>query len=64
MLTTEPNPTYLSTIVTLDDDAARQIVIGNGLSTQEAKQIGQLLHDTVEKMATDAADSENPQAAA
>ncbi len=47
MLTTEPNPTYLSTIVTVDDDAARQIVLAKGLSTKRAKEIGKALHDAV-----------------
>ena len=42
-LTTEPNPTYLSSMVNLDEDAARQIVVAQGLSTQEARRIGTIL---------------------
>ncbi|MDA4845450.1 hypothetical protein [Hoeflea poritis] len=41
--TTEPNPTYLSSVVNLDEDRARQIVVGHGLSTKEAQRIGALL---------------------
>lgn len=47
LLTSEPNPTYLSTQVTLDDDHARQIAVGAGLSTSEARRIGQLIKDAV-----------------
>ena len=52
MLTSEPNPTYLSTIVTVDEDAARQIVLANGLSTKKAKEIGRALHDEVKRIAS------------
>ena len=50
MLTSEPNPTYLSTIVTLDTSAARQIVVGHGLSSRQAKEIGQQLHAAVQQV--------------
>lgn len=43
--TTEPNPTYLSSVVNLDSDSARQIVVGHGLSTREAQRIGTLLRE-------------------
>jgi hypothetical protein len=47
MLTTEPNPTYLSTIVTLDEERARQIVVSNGISTARAREIGRKLVEAV-----------------
>jgi len=39
-LTSEPNYTYLTTVVKLDDDAAGQIALANGLSTARAREIG------------------------
>jgi hypothetical protein len=50
MLTSEPNPTYLSTIVTLDTSTARQIVVAHGLSSRTAREIGQRLHAAVEQV--------------
>lgn len=47
-LTSEPNPTYLSTVVTMQEDAARQIVLGAELSTTEAIEIGEKLRRTVD----------------
>ena len=47
MLTTEPNPTYLSTIVTLDSEEARQTVLSYGLSTAQAATIGERLREAV-----------------
>lgn len=47
LLTSEPNPTYISTQVTLDNDHARQIAVGAGLSTSEARRLGTLLRDQV-----------------
>jgi hypothetical protein len=47
MLTSEPNPTYLSTIVTLDNEEARQTVLSYNLSTAEAAEIGGRLRDAV-----------------
>jgi hypothetical protein len=41
--TTEPNPTYLSSMVNLDVVAARQVVVAHGLSTEDARRIGGLL---------------------
>ena len=49
MLTSEPNPTYLSTIVTLDDEEARQIVLSHGIATRDAKEIGGSLKEAVLK---------------
>lgn len=65
MLTSEPNPTYLSTTVTLNDSAARQIVLSHGISTSTARQIGRILHEAVEKVAREQAapDTERPIAA-
>lgn len=65
MLTSEPNPTYLSTIVTLDDDIARQIVLTHGLSTRAAREIGRRLHAAVDRVTGGAPppDAENPLAA-
>ena len=40
LLTSEPNPTYLSTDVTLDESEARQIVISFGLPTSAGRIAG------------------------
>ncbi|HTV54964.1 MAG TPA: hypothetical protein VMI06_08595 [Terriglobia bacterium] len=45
LLTSEPNPTYLSTEVTLDEESARQIVVGLGLSTRDARDLGRDLSE-------------------
>jgi hypothetical protein len=45
--TTEPNPTYLSSVVTLDDIAARQVAVAHGLSTAKAREIGGVLKQAV-----------------
>jgi len=50
MLTSEPNPTYLSTVVTLDEEEARQIVLSYGLSTMQAREIGGGLRETVDRI--------------
>lgn len=49
LLTTEPNPTYLSSMVTLDEDSARQIVISYGLPTSRAREIGEALLAAVKR---------------
>jgi hypothetical protein len=49
MLTSEPNPTYLSTIVTLDSEEARQTVLSYGLSTAQAAAIGERLRNAVHR---------------
>lgn len=46
-LTTEPNPTYLSSMVTLEEDVARQAVVKHGLSTKRAREIGAQLRAKV-----------------
>jgi hypothetical protein len=50
LLTSEPNPTYLATMVALDEDGARQIVILHGLSTDNARQIGRRLKASVDRI--------------
>lgn len=50
MLTSEPNPTYLSTFVTMDEDSARQIVLDFDLTTSAARQIGDRLRKTVDEI--------------
>jgi len=49
-ITTEPNPTYLTTEVTLDNDSARQIVVGAGLTTRSASELGRALKDAVQEL--------------
>lgn len=49
MLTSEPNPTYLSTVVTLDEEEARQIVLSYGIATRDAREIGERLKGAVER---------------
>jgi hypothetical protein len=63
MLTTEPNPTYHSAIVTLDEDASRQIVIAHGLTTDEAISLGRSLHSQVERFRRSERGSEGQAAA-
>jgi hypothetical protein len=50
LLTSEPNPTYLTSMVTLDEDGARQIVLLHGLSTASARQIGGRLKASVDRI--------------
>lgn len=50
MLTSEPNPTYLSSIVTLDEGRARQIAVANGLTSAQAREIGKRLLDRVHRV--------------
>jgi len=50
MLTSEPNPTYLSSIVTLDEGRARQIAIANGLTSAQARDIGSRLLEKVHQV--------------
>jgi len=47
MLTSEPNPTYLASIVTIDESRARQIAVSYGMSTGQAKSIGERLRAAV-----------------
>ena len=50
LLTSEPNPTYLATDVMLDEDGARQIVLGADLSTRQARELGGLLRSEVDRV--------------
>jgi hypothetical protein len=50
LLTSEPNPTYLSSMVTLDEDGARQIMLLRGVSTAKAREIGARLRQSVERV--------------
>jgi len=43
LLTSEPNPTYLTTTVQIDKDAARRLVKRLGLSPADAKSFGEQL---------------------
>jgi hypothetical protein len=53
LLTSEPNPTYLATDVILEEDAARQIVVGASISTRDARAIGGALYDAVRAVRTE-----------
>jgi hypothetical protein len=59
LLTSEPNPTYLSSVVVLDEDAARQIVLSHGLSTQDAREIGRHLKASVDRIRRERAPEED-----
>ncbi|MEP4194242.1 MAG: hypothetical protein ABJL99_01255 [Aliishimia sp.] len=50
MLTSEPNPTYLSTLITLTDDQAAEIAIEHGLSVQNARKLGSELRAKVDEL--------------
>lgn len=50
MLTSEPNPTYLSTVVTVDEEEARQTVLAYGLSTSRARELGAALLASVQRI--------------
>ncbi len=64
LLTTEPNPTYLSSMVTLDAAAARRIVLSHGVSTEDARSIGRRLLESVRDIrARWPVDAEKPAAA-
>jgi hypothetical protein len=63
LLTSEPNPTYLSTDVLLEEGDARQIVVGAKLSTKEARSIGQQLRAAVAAVRSEMGASLEPVAA-
>lgn len=50
LLTSEPNPTYLTTEITLSEGSARQIVVRNGLSTEQARELGKHLKFSVDEL--------------
>jgi len=47
MLTSEPNPTYLSTVVTLSPEQARELAVIHGVGIRKASEIGRRLADRV-----------------
>lgn len=63
MLTSEPNYTYLSTVVTLDRDEARQVALANGLSTAQAAAIGHGLQGAAARLKAAMRDEIEPVAA-
>lgn len=50
MLTSEPNPTYLATLVTLTEDQAAEIAIEHGLSVRDAQTLGSELRKKVDDL--------------
>jgi hypothetical protein len=63
LLTSEPNPTYVETRVTLDLQQAREIALSHDLTLAAAREIGRSLKDEVEKFRNDEKDSREPIAA-
>lgn len=64
LLTSEPNPTYLSTDVTMDESEARQIVLSFGLSTGAGREAGiKLVQATADIEKQMAIDPDRPAAA-
>lgn len=47
MLTSEPNPTYLSTLVTIQENEAAEIALANGLNVNDATILGKALREKV-----------------
>lgn len=47
MLTSEPNPTYLSTVVTLSPEQAKELAVMHGVGIRKATQLGQRLVECV-----------------
>lgn len=52
-LTSEPNPTYLSTIVNLRSDRAIELAIMHGLNPSEAISLGRDLKQQVDQLKSD-----------
>jgi hypothetical protein len=50
LITSEPNPTYLATEIALSEGSARKIVVRNGLSTAQAREIGQQIKAQVDDL--------------
>lgn len=64
LLTTEPNPTYLSTMVTLDESSARQLALSHGIKPADAREIGRQLHTAIQRaLARSSAEASQPVAA-
>ncbi len=56
LLTSEPNPTYLSTSIQIDDDTARRLLLRRNINVGRARDFGALLKEkTTEIKARDAA---------
>ena len=53
MLTSEPNPTYLSTVVTLRQAEAAEIAVLHGLNVSEAVELGRAILASVAALKTD-----------
>jgi hypothetical protein len=53
LLTSEPNPTYLSTIVTIKDQRAAEIAVMHGLKIRDARTLGDKLRGKVDEMRGD-----------
>lgn len=54
MLTSEPNPTYLSTLVTISREVAEEIVLSHGVGIDEAIRVGSELSREVMSLHSDA----------
>lgn len=50
LITSEPNPTYLTTEVRLDNESAREIVVGAGMTTRDARSLGSALKTVVDEL--------------
>lgn len=50
MLTSEPNPTYLSTVINIREQEAAEIAIMHGLKVEDAIKIGKMLRERVDAM--------------
>lgn len=55
MLTSEPNPTYLSTLVTISTEVAKEIVLSHGVDIDEAIRVGSELSHEVTSLRSGAA---------
>lgn len=50
LLTSEPNPTYLSTEVQISEDTARTLLLRRGISPKDAEEFGRALCNAVEDL--------------
>ena len=56
LLTSEPNPTYQSTLIRLDLEDATEIAINSGLELDEARAIGRAIVEASETFISERAD--------
>lgn len=63
LLTSEPNPTYLETKITIDAQQAREIVLGFGIAPTNAVAIGRGLLEEVDRIKAKEPDAQEPLAA-